>query len=838
MATDTPSAVPPGLSAEEARVRLERDGPNALPSRPPTGWAKVLAAQLANPLMAVLGASCVLSAAMGHVIDAVAIGVIVSINVVVGAVQEHRAERAVIALRSLTARRARVLRDGHRLTVPAAEVVVGDVLDLEAGDVVAADARLLQAHELSTIEANLTGESVPVDKDPAPVPDDTPLAERTDCVFMGTSVATGTGYAEVIATGRATEMGRIAGLLADAEDNGSPLQRRLSQLGRTLVYACVALVGVVAGVGLLRGLGGLEVLMSAVSLAVAAVPEGLPAVVTVALAGGVHRMSERGVLVRRLASVETLGCATVICTDKTGTLTTGVMTLRETFCDGRVCRAGEPSEATNTARNALLRAAVACSDAELHDGNGEGDPTEVAILHAAADVGIHRAEVEQQAPRVQVHPFETALRRMSILRADGVLYLKGAPEVVLPMCREPPASAHEAQLEMASRGLRVLAVATGQGPDERDLELRGLLGLADAPRPEAMAAVEAAHRAGIRVVMITGDHAVTAEAIAREMGIVREGVDPAAVVHARATAEDKTRIVHELRARGEVVAMTGDGVNDAPSIREADIGVAMGGAATELTREVSEMVLTHDDLSGMVDAISEGRRIYDNIRRAVVYLLGGNAAEILVMLGAAIAGLPLPLLPLHLLWINLVTEPLPGLALATDPATGDLLHRPPRPPDEPLLGRRQWRRIGVAAVLQSAATLTAFAWTLQQHGVAMARTVAFTTLVLAILLRAPAVRRAGRPGIPSYPRLALLVLVSVALQGLLVGVPVLRGVFQLGVPDAWHWGMALGLGLMPALAEALLTRGDHQRKPRQPQDLRDGEAKPAIGSSTQPHQRD
>jgi Ca2+-transporting ATPase len=784
----------PGLSAAEALARLARDGPNTLPQQAPSSWVKTLLAQLANPLMAVLGVSCVVSAMTGHVIDAVAIGVIVTINAVVGTVQEHRAERAVIALRSLTARRARVLRDGHRLTIPAAEVVVGDVLDLEAGDVVAADARIMEAHALSVVEANLTGESVPVDKDPAPVPEGTPLAERTDSVFMGTAVATGTGYAEVMATGAATEMGRIAGLLADVEASDSPLQKRLSQLGRTLVYGCVGLVGLVAGVGLLRGLGGLEVLLSAVSLAVAAVPEGLPTVVTVALAGGVHRMSERGVLVRRLASVETLGCATVICTDKTGTLTTGVMALRDVF---------------GPDRDVLLRAAVACSDAELQeDGKGEGDPSELAILRAAAEEGIHRADVEQQAPRVEVQPFETTRRRMSILRDDGVLYLKGAPEVVLPLCREPQLQAEQAQLEMAGRGLRVLAVATGQGPHERDLELQGLLGLADAPRPEAMAAVAAARSAGIRVVMITGDHAVTAEAIAREMGLVRDGEDPAEVVHARATAEDKTNIVKALRKRGEVVAMTGDGVNDAPSIREADIGVAMGRTATELTREVSEMVLTRDDLSGIVDAIQEGRRIYDNIRRAVVYLLGGNAAEILVMLGAVIAGLPLPLLPLHLLWINLVTEPLPGLALATDPATGDLLHRPPRSPSEPLLGWPQWRRIIIAAVLQAAVSLAVFAWAVQHYDLALARTLAFSTLVFAILLRAPAVRRAGRPGIGVYPLLWLLVLLSLGLQALLVGVPVLRGVFQLGVPDLAHWAMAVGLGSLPALAEGLITRRD------------------------------
>jgi len=793
-----------GLGAAEARARFERDGPNTLPQKPPTGWGKVLLAQLANPLVAVLGVSCVVSAIAGHLIDAVAIGVIVSINAVVGAVQEHRAERAVLALRSLTARRARVLRDGHRVIVPAAEVVVGDVLDLEAGDVVAADARVHSAHALSTVEANLTGESVPVDKDPTPVAPDTPLAERRDHVFMGTSIATGTGYAEVVAIGRATEMGRIAGLLADAEASDSPLQKRLSQLGRVLVYGCVALVAIVAGAGLLRGLPALEVMMSAVSLAVAAVPEGLPAVVTVALAGGVRRMSERGVLVRRLASVETLGCATVICTDKTGTLTTGVMALREAV-------AGEHGAVgVESHRGVLLRAAVACSDAELRDdGDGEGDPSELAILRVAAAEGIVRAELEALAPRVEVQPFETSRRRMSILREDGVLYLKGAPEVVLPLCREPPAWAEQTQLDMAGRGLRVLAVATGEGPQELDLELRGLLGLADAPRPEAMAAVAAARAAGIRVVMITGDHAVTAEAIAREMGLVREGDDPQQVVHARATAEDKTRIVQELRRRGEVVAMTGDGVNDAPSIREADIGVAMGTAATELTREVSEMVLTRDDLSGIVDAIREGRRIYDNIRRAVIYLLGGNAAEILVMLGAVLAGLPLPLLPLHLLWINLVTEPLPGLALATDPATDDLLRRPPRPPSEPLLGWPQWRRVIAAAVLQSVVTLAVFAWAVGHYDLAHARTLAFSTLVFAILLRAPAVRRAGRPGVGLYPRLWLLVLVSVVLQVVLVEMPALRSVFQLGVPDLTQWLVALGLGTLPALAESLFTRHEH-----------------------------
>jgi Ca2+-transporting ATPase len=502
-----------------------------------------------------------------------------------------------------------------------------------------------------------------------------------------------------------------------------------------------------------------------------------------------------------------------------------VMALRE-------MEVGDASASDGAVEQRLLHAAVACTDAELRDdGKGEGDPTELAILRAAAAEGILRADVEERAPRVEVRPFDTVARRMSILREDGVLYLKGAPEVVLPLCREPPAWAEPGQLMMAGRGLRVLAVATGQGPHEVDLELRGLLGLADAPRPEALDAVAAARAAGIRVVMITGDHAVTATAIAREMGLVRDGEDPSEVVHARATAEDKTRIVRELRGRGEVVAMTGDGVNDAPSIREADIGVAMGNAAAELTREVSEMVLTRDDLSGIVDAIREGRRIYDNIRRAVVYLLGGNAAEILVMLGAVLAGLPLPLLPLHLLWINLVTEPLPGLALATDPASDDVLRRPPRSPSEPLLGWPQWRRVIGAAVLQAAVTLAVFAWAVDRYDLAHARTLAFSTLVFAILLRAPAVRRAGRPGIGWYPLLWLLVLASVGLQVFLVQVPVLRSVFQLGVPDLTQWLVAMVLGTLPALADGLLTRDELSPESAGAKDLRPDVAAAATPSN-------
>ena len=436
-------------------------------------------------------------------------------------------------------------------------------------------------------------------------------------------------------------------------------------------------MALVAVLGFLRGLPRMEVLLSSVSLAVAAVPEGLAAVVTIALALGVQRMASRHVLIRTLPSVETLGCATVICTDKTGTLTTGVMVVRELW-------GGDHS--------ALLFAAAACSDAELAaDGrSGTGDPTELAILMAAAQRGIDRKAIESERPRVAVEPFDADTKRMSIRRGDGKLYVKGAVEVVLPVCATGTENAVEANAGMARQGLRVLAVAVGEGPGEANLKLLGLVGIADPPRTEAIAAVALARAAGIKTVMITGDHPVTAEAIGRELGILTPADDPAEVVHARATPEDKLRIVREWKARGDVVAMTGDGVNDAPALREAHIGIAMGQTGTEVTREASDMILTDDNFASIVAAVQEGRGIYDNIQKTLVYLLAGNVGELAVMLGASAVGLPLPLLPLQLLWINLVTDGLPALALVGDPMRGR-----PAAPAAPEAGRAHARKAAV-----------------------------------------------------------------------------------------------------------------------------------------------
>ncbi len=777
-----------GLSSAEAARLLEEHGPNEIERRSATPKWRMVAAQFTSPLVLILVGAAVVSAAVTAIDDAIAIAVIVIVNAVIGYLQESRAEAALLALRSMTAARASVLRDGTGRLVVATAVVPGDVLLLQPGDVVAADARLVDAAALTMIESLLTGESMPVEKQVVTggLPADTAIADRHDAVFMGTTVATGTGRAVVTATAMATELGKIAHLLSQAESMETPLQRRLAALGKVLLVVTVALVGVVALLGWVRGLTWFDILLTSVSLAVSAVPEGLPAVVTVAMAVGVRRLAASRVLVRRLSTVETLGCATVICTDKTGTLTTGTMTLRETVADDRA---------------ALLRAAVACCDAELADEGGIGDPTEIAILRAAADAGIHRRDIEAAEPRVKTIPFDTERRRMSVWRS-GRLYVKGAVEVVLPRCAgADEAAISAAAAELAGRGLRVLGVATSDGVDEEILTWTGLLGIADAPRAEALAAVRAAQAAGVRVVMITGDHALTATAVGRELGIVQGGTDPAATIYARKTAADKTAIVESLRQAGEIVAMTGDGVNDAPSIRSADIGIAMGRGATEVTREAADMVLTDDDLGGVVTAIREGRIVYDNIRKTVLYLLSGNAAGLIMMLVAAAVGWPLPLLPLHLLWLNIICEPLPGIALAIDPADDDVMLRAPRRPDDPLLGRSAWVHIGWVASVHATVGLGAFWWGLQHGGVELARTLAFSSLVFGVLLRAFASRHADKlfweVGWLRNVTLLAVVAVSVALQLALNAFAPIRAWFSLAPMSVDMLAVSLALGLIP-----------------------------------------
>jgi Ca2+-transporting ATPase len=777
-----------GLTSAEAAERLRQVGPNQVEREKAVSPLVLLVGQFKSPVIWLLVAAAAIAGALGELVDAIAIGAIVIINALVGFFQEFRAERAVLALRAMTAPRARVLRDGRASVISAAEVVPDDVLLLDAGDVVAADAKLIEANALLLNEAALTGESAPVEKGLEAVAADAHLAERHDSVFMGTAVSNGTGQAVVVATGMKTELGKIAHLLATAQVEATPLQKRLAQVSRILLYLCLGTVAAVALLGLVRGMPLMDVFLSAVSLAVAAVPEGLPAVVTIALAIGVQRMVSRNVLVRRLPAVETLGCATVICTDKTGTLTTGVMRVRDIWSKDHA---------------EIIGAACACCDAELdaEERTGTGDPTEVALLLAGVEYEVHRHQIEQERPRVATNPFDSERKRMSVRRSDGVLYVKGALEATLPLCISGTEGAREANQQMAERGLRVLAVAVGQGEREENLRLLGLVGIADPPRTEAIEAVAAARDAGIRTVMITGDHPTTARAIARELGIIAAGENPDEVVRARATPEDKLTIVRRWKSRGEVVAMTGDGVNDAPALREAHIGVAMGRTGTEVTREAADMILTDDNFASIVAAVREGRGIFDNIRKTLVYLLAGNASELAVMFGAAVVGLPLPLLPLHLLWINLVTDGLPALALVTDPVDAGAMMKPPRKPDEPMLARAQWWLIGWTGLLQAGVSLSVFAWALQARDLTEARNLAFSTLVFGELFRAFAARSQERlfweVGAFTNVRLLGIVAISVFMQLGLHHIPWTQELFQIGALPLWDCALSLGLGLIP-----------------------------------------
>jgi Ca2+-transporting ATPase len=782
---------PAGLTDAEARRRLAEVGRNELPREAGRSRWRILVGQFASPLVWLLLGAAAVSGLLGDVVDTIAIGTIVVINALVGYAQEHRAETALLALRAMTAPRARVARGERVAVVEAAEVVPGDLLVVEAGDVVAADARLVEAHALTANEAALTGESLPVAKTAAPSSPDALLAERRDLLFMGTTLATGTGRAEVVATGTRTELGHVARLVSTAEQGPTPLERRLARVGASLLVLCVVVVLVVAALGLLRGERPLDVLLSAVSLAVAAVPEGLPAIVTIALAVGVQRMAARHVLVRRLAAVEALGCATVICTDKTGTLTTGVMAVREVW--------GED-------HRAVLAAAAACCDADLgpDDRGGSGDPTEVAILAAAAARGLRREDIERDNPRVDVAPFDSERRWMAIARRDGLAYFKGSVEALVGTGRGAgPDAARAAAMEMAARGLRVLAVAVGEGaPEEpRQARLVGLLGLADPPRTEAIAAVAAARRAGIRTVMITGDHPATALAIGRELGIVGAADDPAEVVHARATPAQKLEIVRGWKARGDVVAMTGDGVNDAPALREAHVGIAMGKTGTEVAREASDMVLADDDYASIVAGVEEGRGVFENIRKSLLYLLSGNVGELLVMLAAAVFGLPLPLLPLQILWVNLVTDGLPALGLVMDPADAEALRRPPRRPDEPMLGGPEWRLILAIGALHGALTLGLYAWALRRGGLAEARTLAFSTLVFGQLFLSVGFRHREKIlwtlGVFTNLRLVAVIVFSALLQTALTVIPPARTLFRLAALPPGRALLPVVAGLVP-----------------------------------------
>lgn len=681
MTTPVGALVDPGcgLTENEAAARLAADGANELPRGPALGWGTALLHQVRDVMIMVLLVAAGVTAVVGDLADTVVIAAVVVINSVLGAVQEVRAGRAVDALADLTAPRATVVRDGVSRDIAARDVVVGDRLVLCAGDIVAADARLLTAESLQLDESLLTGESEPVTR------------AAGEPVHAGTVATRGRAQAEVCAVAGATEVGAIARAVHRTGPALTPVQRQLAALGRRLAWAATGAAAAVAVLNLSTGHGVETSLVLAVSLAVAAIPESLPAVVSVSLALAARRLTARGVLVRTLSAVEALGSVTVMATDKTGTLTTGHMSLAEIWTPPGVSRA------------ALLTAAVLCNDAASPGENGrQDDPTETALVEGAVAAGLDVAAVRARRPRVAETPFDAATARMvteHVAVGDGtrIAIVKGSPESVLGLgvtagAGEMPAAAGE----LTERGRRVLAVARRDG--DRPWRLLGLLGLVDPPRPQARETVEGFRRAGVRPVMITGDHPRTARAIAHAIGLTDEA---GGGVHARVRPDGKTAIIVDLQAAGEIVAMTGDGVNDAPALRAADIGVAMGRRGTQVAQQAADIVLTDDDLSAMVPAIGEGRRVYDNLRRFLHYGLAGGLAEILVMLLGPAFGFAMPLRSGQILWVNLLTHGVTGVAMGNEPAAPDVSTRPPRPPREHLLDGRTVARV---AVLGSAIT--------------------------------------------------------------------------------------------------------------------------------------
>lgn len=829
-------SIPSGLSAPEAVTRLVADGPNELQEGERISPWKIFFSQFKSLLIWVLITAGIVSGVMGQAVDAIAILAIVVLNAVIGFYQEFNAEKSIAALKQMTAPRAKVRRDGKVTLVPATGIVAGDILALEAGDLVAADARLLETASLKCVESALTGEAETVTKQSVALQHaNVPLGDRTNMVFMGTSVAAGTGQAVVVATAMKTELGRIAGLIVEAgAEEKTPLQQKLNSFGRVLVWATLGIIAVLFGLGLLRGTKPLELFLTAISLAVAAVPEGLPAVVTVALALGVRRMARRRALVRKITAVETLGSTTVICTDKTGTLTVGQMTVRALYVagqdyevtgegygpEGEVRVAGKKVEAQHAAPLLELATVIlACNNAHLVHEKGEwkviGDPTEGALLAAGGKAGGNQERIEKELPKRSEIPFDSDRKRSSMIREmpDGKLraFTNGAPGPLLKLCTKvytatgirPLTDTDRAQIlaqtsTMAKQALRVLGSAyrdldEAESADftaenvEHDLVFVGLSGMYDPPRPEAKVAVEKCLAAGIRVVMITGDHPDTATAIARELGIASAhdvaitGIEleklsdaelrqrvPKIGVYARVTAEHKLRIIHAWKANDAVVAMTGDGVNDAPAIKGADIGIAMGKSGTEVTKQAADMIITDDNFATIVAAVEEGRGIYDNIRKTLQYLLAGNVGELLLMTICMVIGLPAPLLPIHLLWINLVTDGLPALCLATDPIDADVMKRQPRHRTERLTNPKFVRTMLLTGLLTAGVAFAVYIHVLKTETTETARASAFAVLVFAELLRSFGARSetkfVWRISLFTNINLVLVVLISISLQ--------------------------------------------------------------------------
>ena len=827
-----------GLSQGEAQARIDKFGANELSERPRPGFLALLADQFNNYLVIILIVAALVSLALGEYVDSIAIMVIVVLNAVVGVIQESKAERALEALKKMAAPNAQVIRDGRQTSIPGREIVAGDIVLLEAGNYVPADLRLVESVNLKIEEASLTGESLPVEKNAGVVLDsEIPLGDRKNTAFMSTLITYGRGKGLVTGTGMNTQIGLIAEMIQSFEAEDTPLQKKLEHLGKVLGSACLAICALVFIFGLFRDThlvdalnGGfldyltaektviVNLFMTAVSLAIAAVPEGLPAIVTICLALGMQRMIKHNALIRKLPAVETLGCATVICSDKTGTLTQNEMTVVQGWAGGKRFRISGEGYGPNGAffigndpfdprsdadTSLLLNGALICNDARLEETSDEagqrswqivGDPTEGALVVAAAKSGAQRGDLDKAWPRVQEIPFDSERKRMSTIhriddtRAGALLpdaapfmaLVKGAPDVILDLCGQWLESGRGVSLnevqrrlileqnhDMASQALRVLAVAYRPLPEnpsnvnpetiEKDLIFVGLLGMIDPPRPEVIDALQVARTAGLKCIMVTGDYKDTAEAIARDIGLLTPGglvltgaeieklsdqelADRAdqLTVCCRVSPQHKTRIVDALKSRGHVVAMTGDGVNDAPALKRANIGIAMGVSGSDVAKQTADMVLTDDNFASIVAAVEQGRIIYSNIRKFVYFLLACNVGEILIIFGSMLAGMPIPLRPVQLLWLNLVSDGAPALALGLEKGDPDVMKQPPRSPTEPVINRDMAIGIGVVSVVDALAILGVFYLALQRYPdhLAAAQTIAFATLCVSELIRA------------------------------------------------------------------------------------------------------
>jgi Ca2+-transporting ATPase len=861
-----------GLSGLEIARRREEYGLNQLKEKKGRTPFGIFIEQFKNFIIWVLIAASIVSGFLQEWVDALAIIAIVILNAILGFIQEYRAEKSLSALKKLASFTTKVIRNGRHDIIPSAELVPGDIIELEAGDHIPADCRLIWVtSNFSVQEASLTGESTPVLKTMSALKEkDVPLADRANMVYMGTSTASGKARAIVADTGMRTELGKIAGMIQDIGHEATPLQKRLEEFGKWIVYLCFVLVGLVFALEWLRGGKLVEVFLTAVSLAVAAIPEGLPAVVTVALALGVQRMVKRHVLIRKLPSVETLGCATVICSDKTGTLTKNEMTVQALYADSQIFKVTgigyEPSgeflfeEKTITLKSRpplekLLRCATLCNGAQLVKSDTGykiiGDPTEAALLTASAKAGIWKESQEKEFVFLDEIPFDSERKKMTIIRKDKELtfaFVKGAPDMLLEDCdyiEENGTARHitaedkqkilKVNDEFANQAMRVLALACRNVDErapryeadliERRLTFLGLVAMIDPPRPEAKEAVVKCKEAGIKTVMITGDHKNTAVAIARELGFFKEnsialsgeeldGLSEEALldkienipVYARVSPEHKLRIVKAWRKKGHIVAMTGDGVNDAPAVKEADIGVAMGITGTDVTKEVSDMVVTDDNFASIVAAVEEGRGIYDNIKKFIHYLLSCNTGEILVMLVSSLIGLPAPLLPIHILWVNLVTDGLPALALGMDPVEPGIMQRPPRRPNEPVVTKERAFLMLTQGAFIAFCSLLAFSFVLfvEREGIGRARTAAFIVLACSQLFHSFNCRSTTESifklGIFSNKKLVIATLTSFLLQMAAVYLPFAQKVFKTEMLGPFDWFLVLAISSFPLLA--------------------------------------